>query len=419
VPVDQQQLRIGEPLWLRRTRPLQRYRSLAGAHEARVAIIGGGITGALIANAFAAEGVSTILLEAELVGRGSTAASSALLLQEPDLELLELTKRYGSKASRRIWEISRNSVAELVRTLHRMNVRCDLEARDAFYYATDAKSNLRLLAEYEHRARLGFGGSWLDAGPLRRATGISGYGAIRTKGNAQFDPYRACAGLMRAAKHTGARIFERSRVRRIITERNGVRLLTKSGSVECERVIVATGYATPEFRPLSSRFRMFRTYVIETESLTMKQRRELGLSNVMIWDTDRPYHYARWAGHRLLLGGGDRLVRHGGARRPLIAAATGELREHFQRQFPALADVEITSAWEGLFAMTPDSLPYIGPHRLYPRHWFALGYGGNGMTFAALAARLLVERWRGNVSADHALFEFGRRPKSGRRVRGN
>jgi glycine/D-amino acid oxidase-like deaminating enzyme len=58
--------------------------------------------------------------------------------------------------------------------------------------------------------------------------------------------------------------------------------------------------------------------------------------------------------------------------------------------------------------MTPDSLPYIGPHRRYPRHWFALGYGGNGMTFGSLAARLLLERWQGHVSRDHALFEFGR-----------
>jgi glycine/D-amino acid oxidase-like deaminating enzyme len=410
VPVDQHQLRIGQPLWLRGTRPLQRYRSLDGAHEARVAIIGGGITGALIANAFAVEGVSTILLEAELVGRGSTAASSALLLQEPDLELIELTRRYGPKASRRIWEISKDSVRDLVGTLRRMNVPCELEARDAIYYSTDAESNLRLLAEYEHRARLGFGGSWLDAGALRRTTGISGIGGIRTKGNAQFDPYRACVGLMRAAKRAGVQIFERSRVRRIAVERDGVRLLTRNGSVACERIIVATGYATPEFRPLSGRFRMFRTYVLQTESLRASQRRQLGLSNVMIWDTDRPYHYARWAGHRLLLGGGDRVVRRGGGRRQQIAAATAELREYFERRSPALADVAITSTWEGLFAMTPDSLPYIGPHRLYPRHWFALGYGGNGMTFAALAARLLVERWRGNVSAEHALFEFGRRP---------
>jgi hypothetical protein len=30
------------------------------------------------------------------------------------------------------------------------------------------------------------------------------------------------------------------------------------------------------------------------------------------------------------------------------------------------------------------------------------------MTFGFLAARLLLERWRGVQSRDHALFEFGR-----------
>jgi glycine/D-amino acid oxidase-like deaminating enzyme len=70
--------------------------------------------------------------------------------------------------------------------------------------------------------------------------------------------------------------------------------------------------------------------------------------------------------------------------------------------------IETECAWEGLFAMTPDSFPYIGPHGRYPRHWFALGYGGNGMTFGFMAARLLLERWQGVTSRDHALFEFGR-----------
>ncbi len=58
--------------------------------------------------------------------------------------------------------------------------------------------------------------------------------------------------------------------------------------------------------------------------------------------------------------------------------------------------------------MTPDSLPFIGPHRRYPHHLFALGYGGNGMTFGFLAARLLLEQWQGMVSEDHDLFAFGR-----------
>jgi glycine/D-amino acid oxidase-like deaminating enzyme len=76
--------------------------------------------------------------------------------------------------------------------------------------------------------------------------------------------------------------------------------------------------------------------------------------------------------------------------------------------FPALAGIDIEYAWEGLFAMTPDGLPYIGPHRHYPGHLFALGYGGNGMTYGFLAARLLLDWFRGIQSADYRLFAFGR-----------
>ena len=71
-------------------------------------------------------------------------------------------------------------------------------------------------------------------------------------------------------------------------------------------------------------------------------------------------------------------------------------------------DIPIEHAWEGRFANTPDTLPYVGPHRRYPGHAFALGYGGNGMTFGSLAGRLLVEQFRGVASKDHALFAFDR-----------
>ena len=47
-------------------------------------------------------------------------------------------------------------------------------------------------------------------------------------------------------------------------------------------------------------------------------------------------------------------------------------------------------------------------HRRYPRHLFAPGYGGNGMTFGTLAARMLLEQWLGIETPEHALFSFGR-----------
>jgi glycine/D-amino acid oxidase-like deaminating enzyme len=58
--------------------------------------------------------------------------------------------------------------------------------------------------------------------------------------------------------------------------------------------------------------------------------------------------------------------------------------------------------------MTADSLPYIGPRRRYPRHWFALGYGRQLHDLRLLggspAAGALAEK----TSRDHALFEFAR-----------
>jgi glycine/D-amino acid oxidase-like deaminating enzyme len=212
-----------------------------------------------------------------------------------------------------------------------------------------------------------------------------------------------------SAVAAGAEVFERSEVRRIDAGRDRVRIRTRAGILDARRVIIATGYATPRFRPLAGRFRMYRTYVLATEPIGAKQRDELGLSDVMVWDTARPYHYVRWTpDRRLLLGGGDRLVRQGAGRRQQFQTALSELREYFESLLPALTTIETASAWDGLFAMTPDSLPHIGPHRRYPGHWFALGYGGNGMTFGFLAARLLLERWHGVKSQDHRLFAFDR-----------
>jgi glycine/D-amino acid oxidase-like deaminating enzyme len=387
----------------------QRYPSLSANHETSVAIVGGGMTGALLAHAFASAGIATTLLEAGLVGRGSTAASSALLLQEPDLELLQLEERYGRRTSRHIWRASHESVRQLITLLRRLGIDCDLNKRDAVYYATNAEAAERLRQECRLRSQAGFEADWLSVGALRHMTGISGRGAIRTSGSAQFDPYRACVGVLRAAVAEGAQVFERSAVRRIRGDRDRVRLRTARGTVEARRVVIATGYATPQFRPLAGRFRMYRTYVMVTRPMRSAERRELGLSDVMVWDTERPYHYARWTpGHRLLLGGGDRPIGPGQRRRQQFETAIRELRDDFETRLPGLATVATEFAWEGLFAMTPDSLPYVGPHRRYPGHWFALGYGGNGMTFGFLAARLLLERWQGVCSPDHALFAFDR-----------
>ena len=402
-------LRRGKTIWLADAKPAKRFPMLRGHHEAEVAIVGGGLTGAMIAEAFTHHGVNVAVVEAARIGHGSTAASTALLLQEPDYDLDALADRYGRRKARQIWALSRDAARDFIDTIARLKIACDLDERDSLYYTLDDDHARQLQRELKRRHQAGLGGAWAGAAALVRASGIRGAGAMRTSGNAQLKPLRACAGLIDAAARRGAAIFERSTINRIRAIGDGVRLYSAKGTIDARQVVIATGYATRYFRPLAGRFRMRHTYVLASNRFRPPDRRRLGMGKVMLWDTERPYHYVRWTpDRRLLLGGEDHPVKPGARHRLQFADATATLREYFTSVFPTLADVGIDFCWEGLFAMTPDGLPYIGPHRRYPKHTFALGYGGNGMTFAALAARILVEQWQGITSQDHELFAFNR-----------
>ena len=246
---------------------------------------------------------------------------------------------------------------------------------------------------------------------LKRTTGIDGAGAILTRGNAQVDPYRAVPRPRAAARAAGARLFEHSRSRRMraVVDRRP-RSSSIAAASRARRSIVATGYATPEFKPLAGRFRMFNTYVVATPRALATRA-----PTAWTWRRDAVGHRAAVSLRAVDAGPSAALRRsrsaaasgRASARTPLDAAQA-RCSTISRRLYPALADVEPDYAWEGLFATTPDGLPYIGTHRRYPRHLFALGYGGNGMTFGFLAAQMLDRAIRGRPTETDAIFGFNR-----------
>jgi glycine/D-amino acid oxidase-like deaminating enzyme len=352
-------------------------------------IVGGGITGAICAYLFAVVGVRTALLESKRIGRGSTAASTALLMQEPDRDFTDLAARFGRAAAREIWRSLGRATRDLAKTIRAIGMTAGLCECESVYFTRDSDKVKALRKEFDARKAAGLPGRWLTAAALHRSTGITAHAAIATRGNAQVNPVRATHGFMAAAARLGARIFERSPVRGVKTSKAGVEVRTPGGTISAARIVVATGYATPEFRGLVGRFRMMDTYVVATGRLKTRPPR------VMAWDTDRPYHYARWTSDgRLLLGGGDRVHRGTKGSRGRIARAQASLSAFLGQIYPEIEAKEVEYSWEGLFAETPDGLPFIGAHARYPKHLFALGYGGNGMTASFLAARTLVDLYQ-------------------------
>lgn len=402
-------LRHGRPLWLDQRAPKRKYPKHRGTLDIDVVIVGGGITGAICAYLFSKAGVRVALVESKRVGRGSTIASTALLMQEPDRDFTDLAKRFGRAATRDIWKALGKATRDLARTIHALKIDVDLCECNSVYFTRDPGKVPSLRKEFGARKAAGLPGRWLSAASLHRMTGIRAEAAIATPGNAQLNPVRACHGFLAAAASCGARVFERSQALHVNTSKTGVEVHTRGGTISASCIVVATGYATREFRGLVGRFRMTDTYVLATGRLREGRRRR-----IMAWDTDRPYHYFRWTGDgRLLVGGEDTRHRTPKGARGRIAKARARLSTYLAETYPEIAGKKFEYAWEGLFAETSDGLPYIGRHARYPRHLFALGYGGNGITASFLAAKMLVElyqrRDKGRKSRQSSnLFAFNR-----------
>ena len=76
--------------------------------------------------------------------------------------------------------------------------------------------------------------------------------------------------------------------------------------------------------------------------------------------------------------------------------------------YPAISGTMPEWAWAFAHDETVDGLPYVGLHRNFPRHLFALGHGRHGEGVAWLAARVLLRAFRGEPAKGDELFGFGR-----------
>jgi glycine/D-amino acid oxidase-like deaminating enzyme len=76
------------------------------------------------------------------------------------------------------------------------------------------------------------------------------------------------------------------------------------------------------------------------------------------------------------------------------------------RKAPALADVTVIRQWAGMYDITPDHLPLVGPTRQLEGWWQANGWSGRGMLLAPYLAELLATRIAtGATPARLAMFD--------------
>ena len=76
------------------------------------------------------------------------------------------------------------------------------------------------------------------------------------------------------------------------------------------------------------------------------------------------------------------------------------------RKAPALADVAVIRQWAGMYDVSPDHQPLVGPTRQLDGWWQANGWSGRGMLLAPYLAELLAERFVTGVTPERlAMFD--------------
>jgi glycine/D-amino acid oxidase-like deaminating enzyme len=282
----------------------------------------------------------------------------------------------------------------------------NIQDKESIYYAASAKDIPPLRKEFEARKNMGFDVAWLRGSDLEKETGIHGKAAIISTLAAQTNAYQFTHALHAASTKQGLKIYDRTKAIAVDHRKNGELVHLENGhTIQAKKIIYATGYETINYvhKPL---VKIRSTYVTisesypSTETFWNKQR--------LIWNTADPYLYIRTTpDQRIMVGGRDENFYSPVKRNKLIKTKSKQLAADFNKLVPGCEFIPEFN-WAGSFGFTRDGLPYIGTLSKWPNSYFALGFGGNGITFSMIASEIIIGLLVGKKIRGSEVFSFDR-----------
>ena len=373
--------------------------------SADVVVVGGGCMGASIAWHLTRRGTDVALLERGHIGGGATGHSGALVRRHYEHPLGIRLAHEGL----RFFETFR------ARTGHDagfVRVGFTTGARER-----DVPALVRLL---ELQRLHGVAANLVDVDRLHdlepgmRVDDLAAGAYDARSGYA--DPSATALGFARAASESGAEVHEGEEVRRLLVEEGrSVGVRGKRVSIRADRVVVAAGQWTPALVATAGLRLPIR--FARGEVAVLRRPPDFGPPPKLHFDY---YHdtYSRPDGTRDTLVGPMGTDRKSTNLRPipfdgtLRESTAKDLQARLAARFPGLGRSQLRGGWAGLYDMTPDGYPILGPcgpHGLA----VAAGFSGHGFKLSPAVGRLVAESVLGPVRdpaiPDLALSRFARR----------
>lgn len=337
----------------------RQYPALTGNKRTQVLVIGGGMAGILCAWQLQQAGKEVLLLEANQIGSGITAKTTAVLTAQHDYLYQDMVKDFGVETAGAYLKANLKAV-DMFQELSQ-KIPCDFENKSSVQFATGSKK--RLLREASVVNNLGFHARFLKKLEFPEDATC----AVEYPNMAQFHPLKFLHGLAE-----NLQIYENSRVLDI----KGTRAILRQGEVNAEQIIVATHF------PFINRHGLYfmklyqnRSYVLALENapdpgVTLAELAGQGI-------------YMRRYNDLLLVGGGDH-------RTGKTKDGFSFLQNYVQMRFPRS---RVRYAWANQDCMSLDGLPYVGRYNPgAPNVYVATGFNAWGMTNSMVAANVLTDQ---------------------------
>lgn len=367
-----------------------------------VVIVGAGMSGSLTALALAEAGLQVALLDKRVMGSGSTSANTGLLQYSNDIMLHELIDQIGEKDAVRFYQLCYEAMDHLELVAKSLDEDPDFIRRPSLCFASEENDVEKLKAEYITLQKYNFPCDYLGRNEIASKFSFEKDGALLTLGDAEVNPLKFVQGVLRKAENLGVHLFPYTEVIDVLDVSDHLDIRTSGQNFFAKNIVYTTGYETT---PVGKRVGadINRSYVMVSN--VVKDLSDWH-EQALIWETQRPYLYARTCKEgRIIVGGLDEDKPEAPQSDELIMKRAENLLKQIKELFPQY-DLSIDYAYAASFGESIDNLPFIGQHPTKEKHYYLLGYGGNGTVYSMLGSHILRDLLTGQKNDDAEIVQL-------------
>ncbi len=398
-------------LWIP-TADIPTYPPLTSDADTEVCIVGAGIAGLTTAYLLNKAGRRVMVLDAIGVAAGESQNTTAHCTTAMDDLYVAIAQAHGDEGARRVARAQLGALDQIEAIVTDEGIRCGFARVDGYLIPgkRDSASDLDDEARAAQEAGL-TDVMRLEGTPM---PGFTETPAIRFPRQVRLHVPQYLAAIARLLTNAGVPIHGGTRVTSIDDDGRPAVQCATGATVRANAVVVATNSPISDRLTIHTKQAPYRTYVVGFEVPRGS------VPDVLLWDTEDPYHYVRIAEasdlgpdvtHDVLLVGGE---DHKSGETDDGDARFAEL-ERWTRAtigtMVALPPGEARWRWSGQVQEPADFLGFAGED---PEHgapvYIITGDSGQGITHGTIGAAIVSDLILGRPSAWTSLYDPTRKP---------